>query len=167
MTLRTNPAFIPKVPSDFHLNEPVILRSFFPNPQTPAERSLHSLDLMRCIKFYIQRTASFRKSDQLFVAYGPMRKGHPVTKQTIARWISAAIAFCHQKAGKPLPAPVRAHSTRAVSSSTALFAGVPLHQICRAATWTSRHTFTQHYCLQTVDSADAAVGQAVLRNLFK
>lgn len=32
VTLRTDPRFIPKVPSDFHLNEPVVLKIFFPNP---------------------------------------------------------------------------------------------------------------------------------------
>lgn len=29
IVLRTNPKFIPKVPSDFHLNEPLILKRFF------------------------------------------------------------------------------------------------------------------------------------------
>ena len=38
--LRTNSKFIPKVPSSFHLNEPVILKTFFPYPQDVAERAL-------------------------------------------------------------------------------------------------------------------------------
>ncbi|XP_078515458.1 uncharacterized protein LOC144780831 [Lissotriton helveticus] len=115
---------------------------------------------------YLCRTAPFRRSDQLFIAYGRMRKGRPVTKPTIARWISSAMIFCHQQAGKPLQSSVRAHSTRAMSSSTALFAGVPLRQICRAATWSNRHTFTKHYCLDAINEVDTAVGQAVLRHLF-
>lgn len=38
--LITNPKCIPKVPTQFHLNEPVVLRTFFPNPSSLAERSL-------------------------------------------------------------------------------------------------------------------------------
>lgn len=165
--LRTNPSFMPKVPSDFHLNYPVTLKTFFPDPQTPAERSLHTLDVKRCIKFYLQWTSSCRKSSQLFVAYGRMHQGQPVSKPTIARWITETIVFCHQQAGRPLSSPPHAHSTRAVSSSTALFAGVPLDQICRAATWSSLHTFTKHYCLEAASDIDTSVGQAVLRNLFQ
>lgn len=164
--LRTNPTFIPKVPSDFHLNQPIILKTFFPDPQTPGEQALHTLDIKRCIKFYLQRTSATRKSRPLFVAYGRFRQGLPVSKATLARWISATIAFCHQRAGRPLPSTPRAHSTRAMSSSTALFAGVPLYQICRAATWSSLHTFTRHYYLEAASEIDSSVGQAVLRNLF-
>lgn len=83
--LPTNPKFVPKVPSDFHLNEPIVLRTFFPNPQTAAERALHSLDLKRCLKFYLDRTKTFRKSNQLFVAYSRPRKGLPLTKQSISQ----------------------------------------------------------------------------------
>lgn len=166
VTLRTNPNFIPKVPSQFHLNEPVVLKTFFPNPETPAEKTLHSLDVKRCLKFYLQRTKDIRKSDQLFVAYGQATLGTAVTKATIARWLASAIHFCHEKANKPLLRKVRAHSTRTMAASTALFAGVTISNICRAATWKSAHTFTKHYCLQSTHQEDAAVGQAVLRHLF-
>ncbi|XP_078519448.1 uncharacterized protein LOC144784508 [Lissotriton helveticus] len=47
MILRTNPKFIPKVPTDFHLNEPLVLKRFFPHPSTAAERVLHSLNVQR------------------------------------------------------------------------------------------------------------------------
>lgn len=167
LILRTNPKFIPKVPSDFHLNEPVILNSFFPRPSTPAERALHSLDVQRCLKFYLQRTKDFRKASQLFVAFSAPRKGYPLSKQGIARWIASAIQFCHQAAGNPLEGRVRVHSTRAMSSSVALFAGVTIKAICRAATWSSTRTFMKHYCLDSSTRGDAAVGQAVLRNLFQ
>lgn len=167
VVLRTNPTFIPKVPTSFHLNEPIILRSFFPNPSTIAEKALHTLDVKRCLKFYISRTAAMRKSDQLFISYGGQHPGTAVTKATIARWIASAIQFCHTKSGHPLSVTPRAHSTRAMSSTTALFAGVSLESICRAATWKNVHSFTRHYCLNLATEAESAVGQAVLRNLFK
>lgn len=149
------------------MNEPVILKSFFPEPVTPAEKALHSLDVQRCLKFYNQRTKDSRKSSQLFVSFSNPRKGFPLSKQGIAHWISSAIQHCHSTAGKPLEGRVRAHSTRAISSSAALFAGVPIWEICRAATWSSTHTFTRHYCLDSATQSDTAVGQAVLRNLFQ
>lgn len=165
--LRTNPKFIPKVPSDFHLNEPIILNSFFPNPQTAAEPALHSLDVKRCLRFYLNRTKSFCKSNQVLIAYSTHRKGFPITKQSISRWISSAIIFCHQQAGHRLASRVCAHSTRAISTSTVLFAGVSLPDICSAATWRTPHTFTRHYCLDAGNKRDVAVGQAVLRHLFQ
>lgn len=36
--LRTNPKFIPKVPTVFHLNEPILLPTYFRNPSSVAER---------------------------------------------------------------------------------------------------------------------------------
>lgn len=66
--------------------------------QLPNEQALHTLDIKRCLKFYLQRTNDIRKPDQLLVAYVQGSQGGPVTKATIARWISAAIQFCHIKA---------------------------------------------------------------------
>lgn len=40
---------------------------------------------------------------------------------------------------------VKAHSTRAVSSSLAASANVSLETICKAATWSSPNTFMRHY----------------------
>ncbi|KAJ1090954.1 hypothetical protein NDU88_004082 [Pleurodeles waltl] len=164
--LRTNPKYIPKVPSSFHLNEPVILRTFFPNPNTITEKTLHSLDIKRCLKFYLQSTKQIRKSDQLLVSYSLGRQGAGVTKATIAQWISSTIQLCHTKSGRPLTRHPRAHSTRAVSTSSALFQGIALDKICQAATWKTMHSFTQHYCLESSQRTDSLVGQAVLRHLF-
>lgn len=87
--------------------------------------------------------------DQLMFSYGPQRLGASVTKRAIARWISATIQLCHTTAGKPLTVKAKAHSTRAISYSAALFAGVPLDKICPATTWKSTHTCTLHYCLDS------------------
>ncbi len=45
------------------------------------------------------------------------------------------------------PLDIRAHSTRGLASSTALFRGVPLEDICMAAGWSSPHTFVKFYNL--------------------
>lgn len=145
----------------------MILRTFFPHPSSSAKKSLHSLDVKRCLKFYLQRTKSIRRTDPLLVSYGPVKLGSAVTKRTVARWIASTIHLCHLKAGKPLTTKTRAHYTRAMSSSAALFSGVPLDKICCAANWKNAPTFTWHYCLDMAPYSEAAVGQAVLRNLFQ
>lgn len=154
--LRTNPKFIPKVPTMFHLNLPIVLPTYFRNPSSIAEKSLHTLDIRRCLKFYLDKTKSFRKSDQLLIAFAGLRKGLAMSRSSISRWIASAITLAHEKAGKPLRDKVQAHSTRKIAASTALFAGVSLPDICRAATWSNVHTFTRHYCLDTAWKADSS-----------
>lgn len=167
VVLRTHPSFLPKVVSDFHINQTISLPSFFPNPSSPAERSLHSLDLKRILKFYLDKTKGLRKSDQLFVNYGAMRTGYPASKRSIARWIVSCIKMAYQLANRPLLLSPKAHSTRGKAATVAFLQDVPLSEICKAATWSSVHTFTQHYCLESDSRADTQVGQASLRNLFQ
>lgn len=166
VVLRTHPSFMPKVPSDFHLNEPLVLPVFFPSPSSPAERTLHSLDVARALKFYVDRTKCFRKTSQLFVNFGPVNQGKALSKASISRWLSGCIMYCHRLANRPLPGRPRAHSTRAIAATTAFLSGVPLLDICRAATWRSTHTFTKFYCVDRDSREESRVGQAVLRNLF-
>lgn len=56
VVLRTHPSFLPKVISDFHINQEITLPTFFSNPSSPPERALHSLDLKRVLKFYLDKT---------------------------------------------------------------------------------------------------------------
>lgn len=57
------------------------------------------------------------------------------------------------------PVGLLAHSTRGVSSSWALHRGVSVSEICRAAGWSSVHTFVRFYMLNVTESP---VSQAVL-----
>lgn len=56
---------------------------------------------------------------------------------------------------------VRAHDTRGIASSWALFQGVPLDDILKAAYWHNPNTFTSCY-LSDVISSEAAFASAVL-----
>ncbi len=58
----------------------------------------------------------------------------------------------------PSPLDIRAHSTRGVASSTALFRGVTLEDICMAAGWSSPHAFVRFYNLDV----NTAPGSQVL-----
>ncbi len=82
---------------------------------------------------YVDRTRSFRRSEQFFVCHGGQQKGKAVSKQRLAHWIVEAVALAYQSQGEPCPLGVRAHSTRSVASSHALAHGTSLADICRAA----------------------------------
>ncbi len=59
--------------------------------------------------------------------------------ETPFRWLMRRGTFLHLS--------LRAHSTRGVASSQALFRGVPLEDLCVAAGWSSPHTFVRFYNL--------------------
>ncbi|KAL0173473.1 hypothetical protein M9458_029441, partial [Cirrhinus mrigala] len=72
------------------------------------------------------------KSDQLFVCYGPPKKGLPASKQTLSRWIVDAICSAYESSDLPSPLGVKAHSTRSMAATKAFLAGVPMQDICNA-----------------------------------
>ncbi|KAL0163648.1 hypothetical protein M9458_039401, partial [Cirrhinus mrigala] len=125
--------YVPKVPTT--TPQPVVLQAFC--PLSPTSRSLITL----------MSTALWRKSDQLFVCYGPPKKGRPATKQTLSRWIVDAISTAYESSDLPSPLGVKAHSTRAMAASKALMTGVPIQDICNAAGWSMPLTFVRFYNL--------------------
>ncbi|KAF7239261.1 (E2-independent) E3 ubiquitin-conjugating enzyme FATS [Varanus komodoensis] len=72
VVLHTDPAFLPKVATPFHINQDIVVPAFFPSPSTPIEKSLHSLDVHRCLAFYRSHTESFRKTKHLFIRTAPL-----------------------------------------------------------------------------------------------
>nr|XP_025039348.1 uncharacterized protein LOC112545447 [Pelodiscus sinensis] len=163
VVLRVHPAFLPKINSAFHINEPMCFTTFFPKPHSsPEESRLHTLDVRRALAFYLERTRSFRKSQQLFLSTAERCKGKQLSAQRISGLIVSCIRRCYALRNKPLPDRTRAHSTRGMAASTAYLRGVPLQDICRAATWSSNLTFAKHYALVNSLKTDSAVAHAVL-----
>ncbi len=101
----------------------------------------------RSLIVYVHRAALWRKSDQLFVCYGPSKRGLPATKQTLSWWIVEAIAMSYESSGLPSPLGVKAHSTRSVAASKAFLSGDPMLEICNAADWSTPLTFVRFYDL--------------------
>lgn len=89
-------------------------------------------------------TAAIRKTDALFVCYGGHVKGCAVSKQRLAHWVVDAILQAYKSRGL-CPPKVTCHSTRSMSTSWAALRGVPLNDICAAATWASSCTFARFY----------------------
>ena len=129
----------------------------------PALKTLSSVEQdklwcpVRALKWYVHKTKTLRSSDQLFIS---IHSPHgAVSPDTISRWIVQAI-----KAGGDTtfpPPQVRAHDTRGVASSWALFQGIPLEVILKAAYWHNKNTFTSCY-LSDVITNEALFASAVL-----
>ncbi len=88
-------------------------------PSEEADPALALLCPVRALRIYVDRTCSFRSSEQLFVCHGGQQKGKAVSKQRLAHWIVEAIALAYQSQGEPCPLGERAHSTQSVASSHA------------------------------------------------
>ena len=162
VTLRTVPGFLPKSARPGRLGEDIFLPSF-----TGQNKELC---VKRVIKHYIKRTEHVIKRDEnhLFVAFGGKSKGAPVSKRTIAGWIVSVIHQAYLRANKPLPSSkIRAHSTRAMASSLALFHRAAFEDILKAADWRRSTTFTKHYSLQLWKDRQGSFGRAVLEGSLK
>ncbi|XP_071062518.1 uncharacterized protein [Pseudochaenichthys georgianus] len=70
-----------------------------------------------------ERTATLRRTEQLFVCFGGGVTGKALSKKRLAGWLFEGIAHAYEQAGRAYPTGVRAHCTQAVAASTALFNG--------------------------------------------
>ena len=107
---------------------------------------------VRALKWYVKRTESCRQSSRLFVL--PRAPFTAVSRDTISRWLVDIIA-------PHATGAVRAHQVRGQAASKALFAGVPVQDILKAAAWKTPSTFVACYLTDTLGT-EAAFGRAVL-----
>ena len=113
---------------------------------------------VRALKWYLDKTKNLRKDDQLFIITREPYK--PASRESISRWIVEAIQAAGTDALLPGATP-RAHDTRGISTSWALFQGVPLEEIQRAAYWRSTNSFISHY-LRDVPAGEESFASAAL-----
>ncbi|KAI2648631.1 hypothetical protein H4Q32_018781 [Labeo rohita] len=124
--LRPRPGYVSKVPTTPFRDQVVNLQALPPEEADPA---LGLLCPVRALRIYVDRTRSFRRSEQLFVCFGGQQKGNAVSKQRLAHWVVDAITLAYQCQGEPCPLGVRAHSTRSLASFYALAHGASLADI--------------------------------------
>ncbi|KAI2653807.1 enzymatic polyprotein [Labeo rohita] len=125
--LYPRPGYVPKVPSS------TPRPAFCPSPyRDPDQQKLNCMCPVRALDTYVHRAARWRKSDQLFVCYGPPKKGLPASKQTLSHWIVDAICSAYESSDLPPPLGVKTHSTRSMAASKAFLAGVSMQDICNA-----------------------------------
>ncbi|XP_061094957.1 uncharacterized protein LOC133126631 [Conger conger] len=160
VVLRPNPAFTPKVITTSFRSRVLDLVAFKPPPHDDEEDAmLHKLCPVRALSIYVRRSQPIRQADQLFVCYGAAAKGKPVTAQRFSHWLTDAINWAYECMGLPPLSEVRAHSTRSMAASRALFKGVSVQDICTAASWSSPCAFVRFYLL---DASTPSVAHAVL-----
>ncbi len=149
VTLRPRPGYILKVLSTSFRSQVVTLHSFHPPPFASSEdERLHMLCPVRALKLYVDRSKVWRKSSQLFVCFGAGRRGLATSR--ISHWVRDAISMAYEARNLPSPLSLRAHSTRGVASSQALFRGVPLEDICVAAGWSTPHILSSFTTLTLI-----------------
>ncbi|XP_066533946.1 uncharacterized protein [Hoplias malabaricus] len=151
VTLCPNATYVPKVLPMSYSSLAFELNSFSPPPFTSeVQQRLHMLCPVRALRTYINRTQDFRRCDQLFVCFAKPVRGRALSKQRLSHWVLEAISIAYSSKGMDLPEGVRAHSTRGIATSWALFKGVPVGDICAAASWASPHTFVRFYRLDVL-----------------
>ncbi len=95
VVLRPRPGYVPKVPTTPFRDQVVNLQAL---PSEEADPALELLCPVRALRIYVDRTRSFRSSEQLFVCYGGQQKGKAVSKQRFGPLDSG----CH-RLGVPIP----------------------------------------------------------------
>ncbi len=78
------------------------------------------------------------------------------------RWLWVeAIEIAYTSMSLHFPEGLRAHSTRGIATSWALFKGISVGDICVAASWTFPHTFIRFYLLYVTATSLAQAGLKV------
>ncbi len=111
--LKPRLGYVSKLLSTPYRVQVIMLSTFF--PPTGSQESLFCP--VRALRIYIERSASYRKSEQLFVGFGNRAKGGPVTNQRISRWLVDAITLAYSSSGLQCLIGIRAHSTRGIALS--------------------------------------------------
>ena len=110
----------------------------------PSYKDNRKLDPKRALAIYLRKTESFRTlqdgKDEVRVFLGLNKPHKAVSCQTIASWLVQTIKMAYDNDKK-----VRAHSTRAVGPSWALFKGASVNAILEAADWSKESTFARFY----------------------
>uniref|UniRef100_A0A2H6N6S4 Uncharacterized protein n=1 Tax=Micrurus carvalhoi TaxID=3147026 RepID=A0A2H6N6S4_9SAUR len=117
--LRLDLTFISKVNSFFHRVQELILPYFCPNPSHPRERLRHMLDVRRPLHIYMKRTASFQKTEAMFISFHQNSLGQKVSSSSTGRWIRATIFRAYSAQGLPALSYITAHSTCSAATTAA------------------------------------------------
>ncbi len=118
VTLRPKLGYVPKSLSTPIRTQTVSLSAL--SSESSASRDANaqtSVCPVRALRTYIDRSASFRQSDQLFMCYGGCAKGRGVSKQRLYHWIVDGIKAAYTSQSLECPLHIRGHSTRAIASS--------------------------------------------------
>ncbi len=170
VTLRPRMGYVPKSLSTPFKIQTVSLSALSSESAASSEADAQtSVCPVRALRIYIDRSASFRQSNQLFVCYGGCARGRAVSKQRLSHWIVDAITAAYTNQGLECPLHIRGHSTRSMASSWAWSRGMSIQDICVAAGWSSENTFARFYRLDVQSFASQVLsvsGWCMFTTLF-
>ncbi len=110
VTLRPRMGYVPKSLSTAFKTQTVSLSALSSESTASREADAQtSVCPVRALRIYIDRSASFRQSDQLFVCYGGCARGRAVSKQRLSHWIVDAITAAYTSQGLECPLHIRGH----------------------------------------------------------
>ena len=112
---------------------------------------------VRSRRWYFDRTKFLRPSYDLFVTTTAPHRA--ASKDTVSRWLVVGIKLAGDDVFQR--GPVRAHDTRALSTSWALFNGATIEQVQKAAFWANPNSFISCY-LKDVVAHEASFALASL-----
>ncbi len=121
VTLKPRLGYVPKSLSTPLRAQVIALPAFIPEEAASSDATPDF-----ALRIYVDRTAQFRQSEQLFVCFGCSTKWLPVAKQRLTHCVVDAVASAYSSWGIECHIGVRAHSTRAVASSLAWTKGVSI-----------------------------------------
>ena len=86
----------------------------------------------------------------------------PASKNSISRWIVSLVKFVyeHNDNREPL-CNIRAHDTRRLATSWALFNGATVEEILQTAHWATENTFTSFY-MRDVPKGEARFAKSLV-----
>lgn len=115
---------------------------------------------IRCLKWYLSHAERIRPEgvDSLLIATTPPHNA--ISSATVSRWLRQAIEEAGPSALRG--GPIRAHDTRALATSWALFNGAPVADIIRAAYWANSNTFIAKYLRDVLATEDGRFSRAAL-----
>ena len=99
----------------------------------------------RCLRVYIERTQERRDDSETLILTCQEGNIKPASRNTVARWIVSTIKQVYETCRMAVPEGPRAHDTRKLATSWALFNGASLKEVLQAANWSSESTFTSFY----------------------
>ena len=148
------PDFIAKNQSPSSQPVEIFLPTMSSSPSVEADKVWCPV---RALKWYLDRTKTKRSSSSLF--FSSIEPFKAIYKPLISRWLVECISMAGPEA--LVSGRIRAHDTRSVSSSWALFNGASLKDIQQAAYWSSPNTFISCY-LKDVLAAEASFASVLL-----
>lgn len=147
VTMRPHPSFIPKVLSDFHINQFIHLPS--PpqkNPKNftccwPNLNNIFYVGEGCCYITWTELNLFLKLQDSLWTELN--LRGMAISSQIFLKWVRFyLIAYDINEKNPALN--IRTYFTRAQTEVITFLSQISILKISRAATWSSAHTFTYH-----------------------